>query len=126
MSLTFSEIIANYNNSIAQLKNEAINIISTIPETKLERLSDNPSTFVVTLSTIKENNGILSPFYYDIAAQKKDLIDLVNNSKGINFIDVLADIGKTGKRTVRVGSSSYQQHYAPEVVAVLKQLQELT
>ena len=109
-----------YETAVEKMKTEAIAYISAISEASTKRIGNNPSAFTVSFSTIKENGGILSVFYYDIAAQKRELVKIVNNAKGAEFIQALEEIAKTGKQTIRHNGGSYQQIYAPIVVDALK------
>lgn len=116
-----SKAITDYKNAIQKFKTLCIDFINSIEEIPIERVgSKNSNCFTVSFSTIAENNSILSPFYYDTKKQKEALITIVNSSKNIEFIKIFEEIAEKGKRTVRVGSSSYQQVFAPSVVSALK------
>ena len=116
-----SKAITDYKNAIQKFKTLCIDFINSIEEIPIERVgSKNSNCFTVSFSTIAENNSILSPFYYDTKKQKEALIAIVNSSKNIEFIKTFEEIAEKGKRTVRVGSSSYQQVFAPSVVSALK------
>jgi acetate kinase len=116
-----STAITDYKNAIQKFKTLCIDFINSIEEIPIERVgSKNSNCFTVSFSTIAENNSILSPFYYDTKKQKEALITIVNSSKNIEFIKTFEEIAEKGKRTVRVGSSSYQQVFAPSVVSALK------
>lgn len=116
-----SKAITDYKNAIQKFKTLCIDFINSIEEIPIERVgSKNSNCFTVSFSTIAENNSILSPFYYDTKKQKEALITIVNSSKNIEFIKTFEEIAEKGKRTVRVGSSSYQQVFAPSVVSALK------
>ena len=116
-----SKAIADYKDAIQKFKTLCIDFINSIEEIPVNRVGDgNSRCFTVSFSTIAENNHILSPFYYDTKKQKETLITIVNSSKNIEFIKIFEEIAEKGKRTVRVGSSSYQQVFAPSVVSALK------
>ena len=116
-----SKAITDYKNAIQKFKTLCIDFINSIEEIPIERVGGkNSNCFTVSFSTIAENNSILSPFYYDTKKQKEALITIVNSSKNIEFIKIFEEIAEKGKRTVRVGSSSYQQVFAPSVVSALK------
>ena len=118
-----SKAITDYKNAIQKFKTLCIDFINSIEEIPIERVgSKNSNCFTVSFSTIAENNSILSPFYYDTKKQKEALITIVNSSKNIEFIKIFEEIAEKGKRTVRVGSSSYQQVFAPSVVSALKKI----
>ena len=113
--------VSNYTNSLQFLKEQTIDFINNIEEVPVKRIAnDDSNCFVVSSSTIFNNGGILSPFYYDVREQKKQLIDIVDRSHGLGFLHIFAEIAETGKRTVRSKGSSYQQVFSPTVKEAMK------
>lgn len=111
------EALNAYREATRSMKIATIAFINSIEEIPVERKGN---CFTVSFSTIQENGGILSPFYYDVKKQKETLIDIVENTRDIDFIKILTEIAENGKRTVRCGNTSFQQIFAPSVVEALK------
>lgn len=57
-------------------------------------ISDSPKIFTVKLSTIANNNHILSPEYYNVNAQKQRILAIIDNKNTDIFkaIDQLKDV----------------------------------
>lgn len=57
-------------------------------------ISDSPNIFTVKLSTIANNNHILSPEYYNVNAQKRRILAIIDNKNTDIFrvIDRLKDV----------------------------------
>lgn len=116
-----AKAISNYMKAIEEFKTLCIDFVNSIEEIPINRIGDNNShCFSISFSTISDNDFILSPFYYNTQMQKKELIKIITCSKNIEFVKVFEEIAEKGKRTVRVGTSSYQQVYSPHVVSALK------
>lgn len=117
---TVKNAIFNYRLAIKNVKEETIAFINSIETPEVNRIG-NSSAFSVFLSDVSANKGILSPFFYDTDKQKETLIEIVKNSKQLEFINVFKEIAETGKRLVRTKSSSYHQVYSPMIVNQLKE-----
>ncbi len=120
MDNALSKAVSNYTNSLLFLKEQTIDFINNIEEVPVKRIGNTNNCFVVSSSTIFNNGGILSPFYYNVREQKQQLIDIVNRSQGLGFLQTFAEIAETGKRTVRSKGSSYQQIFSPHVKEAMK------
>lgn len=116
-----SDAIQAYKDATRYMKEATIAFINSIEELPVKRIGgETSSCFAVSTTTISNNGGILSPFYYDVKKQKEDLIEIVVNSKDIGFLKTLEEIADNGKRTIKNGGISFQQVYAPTVVSALK------
>ena len=64
-----------------QLIADINNIDFSIPG--VDPISDSPRIFTVKLSTIADNNHILSPEYYDAESQKQHVFNIINKNDNV-------------------------------------------
>ena len=115
--MDFLKIRKEYNSALQELKESVIRFINSID---VDGPAKNGACFSVSLATIQQNRMILSPFYYDIDAQKAALIQMVNGKSDLGFMAKFKEIAEKGSLKIS-GKNPYVQPFHPGVVNALKE-----
>ena len=118
--MSLSQTIKEYKALAEKIKTELANEIDAIPQNKNITPLGN-KCFSVSFSEILNNNGILSPDYYDFDAQKEFLIEVLESDKRSfeKKIEILKEIAEKGK-ILSQGQHTIRFH--PDVIVKIKTL----
>ena len=118
--MSLSTIVKEYKALSEKIKTELVNAIEEIPQNKNITPLGN-RCFSVSFSEILNNNGIISPDYYDFEVQKEFLIEILESDKrGFEKkIEILKEIAEKGKILSR-GQHTIRFH--PEVLTKIKEI----
>ena len=118
--MSLSQTIKEYKALAEKIKAELIAEIDAIPQNKNITPLGN-KCFSVSFSEVLNNNGILSPDYYDFEVQKEFLIEVLESDKRSfeKKIEILKEIAEKGK-ILSQGQHTIRFH--PDVIAKIKTL----
>lgn len=118
--MSLSTIVKEYKALSEKIKTELVNAIEEIPQNKNITPLGN-RCFSVSFSEILNNNGIMSPDYYDFEIQKAFLVEILESHKRSfeNKIEILKEIAEKGK-ILSAGAHTIRFH--PDVLAKIKEI----
>lgn len=118
--MSLSAILKEYKILSEKIKAELVNAVEAIPQNKNITPLGN-KCFSVSFSEILNNNGILSPDYYDFEVQKAFLVEVLESDKRSfeKKIEILKEIAEKGK-ILSQGQHTIRFH--PDVLAKIKEI----
>ncbi len=118
--MSLSKMVEEYKILSEKIKTELIAEIEAIPQNQNITPLGN-KCFSVSFSEIMNNNGILSPDYYDFEQQKKFLIEMLESDKRSfeKKIETLKEIAEKGK-ILSQGQHTIRFH--PDVLIKIKEI----
>lgn len=118
--MSLSTILKEYKALSEKIKTELVNAVEAIPQNKNITPLGN-GCFSVSFSEILNNNGVMSPDYYDFDVQKKFLVEVLESDKRSfeKKIEILKEIAEKGK-ILSQGQHTIRFH--PDVLAKIKEI----